>query len=109
MAEAIPFTNQFGVDVARSGSMGNIMGCNTYMEGIALASSTTNSKVWGFTADNYIGAVMLDTSHCGGIGMRQDTKVEQYADSIRQMQGISVSIRFDVQKMLADAIGTVQY
>jgi hypothetical protein len=52
---------------------------------------------------------MLDTSVCGAIGMRQDLKVEQYADSIRQMQGITLSMRFDVQALQTDGIGSIIY
>ena len=110
MAEAIPFANNYATEVIKGGALGNIMGCQTHLLGIALATSTTNSKTWGFTSSaSYVGAVMLDANHCGGIGMRQDIKVEQYADSIRQMQGVSCSMRFDVQAMLTDAIGVITY
>ena len=109
MAEAIPFTNQYGVEVIKTGSMGNIMGCDTRMLGIALTSSTVNTRYWDFSSSGRVGAIMLDTAHCGGIGMRQDIKVEQYADSIRQMQGITCSMRFDFQHMLTDAIGGITY
>ena len=109
MQESIPLYNQFAVEVIKTGAIGDIMGCRTFKNGIALTTSTTNSKSWGFAAANAVGAIMVDNSRCGAIGMRQDMKVEQYADSIRQMQGVSVSMRFDVQPFIAKAIAVTQY
>ena len=110
MAESIPLYNTFAVEVIKNGAIGDIMGCNTYKNGVALATSTTNSKTWGFASSaSYVGAIMIDSTRAGAIGMRQDIKVEQYADSIRQMQGISLSMRFDIQPFLSKAIGGITY
>jgi hypothetical protein len=107
MAEAIPFTNQYAVDVIRSGSIGNIMGCKTFLLGIA--ETTSGSHVWGFSSSGYVGAMMYDSRAAGAIGMRRDITVDRYADSIRQMQGVSVSARWDVQPFIANAVGVVTY
>jgi hypothetical protein len=108
MAEGMVFGNQMGADLTRSGSLGNILGMDSRICGIAYAS-TVGSHVWRYTTNADVGAFMFDSNSAGVIGMRQDIRVEQYADSIRQMQGVSLSMRFDVQAMIADAIGVVIY
>ena len=44
MQESIPLYNQFAVEVIKTGAIGDIMGCRTFKNGIALTTSTTNSK-----------------------------------------------------------------
>jgi hypothetical protein len=107
MAEAIPFTNQYAVEVIKSGRIGNIMGCSTYLLGIA--ETTSGSHVWGFSTNDYVGALMYDSRAVGAIGMRRDITVDRYADSIRQMQGVSVSARWDVEPFIANASSTIIY
>jgi len=96
--------------IAQAGSIGNFMGLETRMCGVTAALSPL-SRIWESDTGGDTMLIMLDKSRAGAIGMRQDIKVEQYADSIRQMQGISLSMRFDVQGYGAasavDAIGTV--
>ena len=111
--EGLVLSTQFADDMLRQGILGTILGMPTRM--CSIASTTTvgepgkSTATWGFTGNDHVGALMLDTSVCGAIGMRQDLKVEQYADSIRQMQGITLSMRFDVQALQTDGIGSIIY
>jgi len=113
MQEGLILTPAYANDMMRTGTLGQILGMPTRM--CSIASSTTSLDggksvaTWGFTSDNYVGALVLDTTVCGAIGMRQDMKVEQYADSIRQMQGISLSMRFDVEALQTNGIGSIIY
>lgn len=111
--EGLVLANQFATDFLREGVLGTILGMPTHM--CSIASSTTvgdpgkSTATWGFTSNDHVGALVLDTTVCGAIGMRQDLKVEQYADSIRQMQGITLSMRFDVQALQTNGIGSIIY
>jgi hypothetical protein len=97
--------------IMQSGSIGTFMGLDTRMLGVTAALSPGTSRVWESDTGGDTMLIMLDKSRAGAIGMRQDIKVEQYADSIRQMQGITLSMRFDVQgygaESAVDAIGSV--
>ena len=97
--------------IAQAGSIGNFMGLSTHMLGVTATLSPGTSRVWESDTAADTMAIMLDRNRAGAIGMRQDIKVEQYADSIRQMQGITLSMRFDVQGYGAtsavDAIGSI--
>jgi hypothetical protein len=53
--------------------------------------------------------VVFDSKSCGGIGMRQDTRVEQYKDPIRDLVGMSVTMRAACQYGVANAISRVEY
>jgi len=90
--------------VSRNGIFGNVLGCATYMYGGAAVRTHT----WGFSADGYVGAIIMDRN-CAAIGMRRDITVERYADSIKQMQGVSVSARFDVKSLVGEGICNVIY
>jgi hypothetical protein len=105
-AEGLVLSTQFANDMLRSGSLGSILGMPVSM--LSITDSTAN-HIWQFDTDNDIGGLMLDKARCGAIGMRRDISVEQYADSIRQMQGVTMSMRFDVQALQTAAIGTLMY
>ena len=111
--EGLVLSTQFASEMLREGVLGTILGMPTHL--CSIASTTTvgaagkSTATWGFAGDDQVGALVLDTNACGAIGMRQDLKVEQYADSIRQMQGISLSMRFDVQALQTNGIGSIIY
>ena len=111
--EGLILHTQFANDMMREGVLGTILGMPTHMCSIASSTTSTDggksTATWGFTSNDYVGALVLDTSVCGAIGMRQDMKVEQYADNIRQMQGITLSMRFDVQAIQTNGIGSIIY
>ncbi len=56
-----------------------------------------------------MGMLVFDSANCGGIGMRQDIRVEQYSDPIRDLTGISVTMRAACQYGVANAIARVEY
>ena len=110
LAEGFALTG-LQLEISKMGSIGNFMGLDTRMLGVTAALSPGTSRIWESDTGGDTMAIMLDKSRAGAIGMRQDIKVEQYADSIRQMQGITLSMRFDVQGYGAassvDAIGSL--
>ena len=111
--EGLILSTQFADDMLRTGSLGTILGMPTRM--CSIASTTTvgepgkSTATWGFANNDEVGALMLDPAVCGAIGMRQDIKVEQYADSIRQMMGVTLSMRLDCQALQTNGIGSIIY
>lgn len=90
----------------QNGQLGRMLGCDIHMCGVTDDSST---YTWGWGTNDYIGGLVIDSRSAGAIGMRRDISVEHYADSIRDMQGISVSARFDAAYALAYSIVRLQY
>lgn len=105
LQEYLP-SNYVGSDVAATGRVPSLLGLKPYMCDVADASS---SYTWGYSSDGYIGAIILDTRKCGGIGMRQDIRITEYKDPIRDLQGAVLTARFDADSVLANAICRIEY
>lgn len=95
-----------------TGVLPNILGCKLFQCGASVTTTSTptaSTYVWGAPTDSYIGMLVIDAKNCGGIGMRQDTKVEQYRDPVRDLVGINVTMRAACQYGSANAIARVEY
>ncbi len=64
---------------------------------------------WGYGADGNIGALVLDSRRAGGIYLPRDLTVKNYEDPIRDMQGMTVTMRMDCQSHIANATCRVEY
>lgn len=79
-------------DMLKSGKVGNgLLGLKFFENGVVDTSAT---YIWDYDTDNDIGMLVLDSMCAGLIGMREDISVERYADPIRDLQGMSVKMRF---------------
>lgn len=85
---------------------GTLFGMKTHLLGVADNAAT---YVWDFSANGYLGALLIDRNAAGAIGMREDINVEQYSDPIRDLVGMKVSARFDAISLLATSHQWVQY
>jgi hypothetical protein len=56
-----------------------------------------------------MGMLVFDSKSSGGIGMRQDLRVEQYKDPIRDLVGMAMTMRAACQYGVANAICRVEY
>lgn len=81
-------------------------GLDVYECGVA---DDTDTYVWGWGTDNYLGGVVFDSTAGVCIGMRQDIMVEQFNDQIRQLVGCAGTMRFDVEVISATANNLLQY
>lgn len=86
-------------DMLNGGRVGKILGLNAFVSNHSPASAAD----WRFTTDNDHGAYVFDSKKIGGIGMRQDLRVENYSDPIRDLVGCAITMRYDVQGFLAAA------
>ncbi|HBF81847.1 MAG TPA: hypothetical protein DD420_18510 [Streptomyces sp.] len=67
------------------------------------------SYTWGYGADGNIGMLVLDSSRAGGIYMPRDLTVKDYEDPIRDMTGMTVTMRMDSQSHIANAACRVEF
>jgi hypothetical protein len=103
-----PVAQQFTI----SGQLPNLMGCKVYECGVdcdTLSSPTVAAQAWGDKTDGNMGMLVFDSKSCGGIGMRQDIRVEQYSDPVRDLIGMSTTMRAACQYGVANSICRVEY
>ena len=87
-------------ETLRRGMIGQIFGLNVYTLGV-----TTANGSWTGANQSGIGAVLLDSTCAGAIAMKRDVTVERYEDPIRDLEGISVTMRYGVKTL--DGAGIV--
>jgi HK97 family phage major capsid protein len=110
----VPGYNVLAQGYTNTGILPNVMGCRVFECGVELTSTSTPTAVsaagydWAPPTDTKIGALVFDSKSCGGIGMRQDTRVEQYSDPVRDLIGMSVTMRAACQYGVANAICRVE-
>lgn len=101
----------YGLNYEYGNSLGtqgvpNLCGCAMYETGVA---DNTATYVWGWGTNDYLGGYVFDSNAAIAIGMRQDIQVEQYQDPIRDLVGLSATMRFDVQCLNSSAGILLQY
>lgn len=92
--------------VMKSGMMTGVLGLQLGTYGGTYGGGT---YTYGFTADNYIGGLLLNKEAGATIAMRQDITVEDYRDVLRGLRGAVVRMRFGTSYLTANAIGRIQY
>ena len=105
MKEFVP-TGYTGADAVMAGRLPNMLGLNVHNCNVTDASGT---YTWDYDADGEIGMILIDKFNCGAIGMRRDITIEKYDDPIRDLMGMSVTARFDVDSLQTNAICRVEY
>lgn len=100
--------NNLGVEQTRSGDVGQLYGMRAHILGTSQSTSTA-AKTWAWAADGNKGALLIDPMSAAAFGIREDISVEQYADPIRDLQGMVVKARFDFEVMLQAASQTIQF
>jgi hypothetical protein len=104
MAEYIP-TGYVGAEAAQSGKLPNLLGLSPFITNVADASSQT----WEYNSDGDIGMVVFDSGNSTVIGERQPITVKRFDDVIRQLQGGTVSARWAVGTLQANAGARIEY
>lgn len=92
-------------EIVRTGMVPSLLGLKAYTCGV----TKNGTKEWDYDTDGDIGMVVYDSMSAAAVGMRRDITVEQYADPIKDMVGMSVTSRFDVEMIIADAACRIQY
>ncbi|MCK5431332.1 MAG: hypothetical protein KAJ03_01245, partial [Gammaproteobacteria bacterium] len=105
MKEFVP-TGYTGADAVMAGRLPNMLGLNVHNCNVTDASGT---YTWDYDADGEIGMILIDKFNAGAIGMRRDITIEKYDDPIRDLMGMSVTARFDVDSLQTNAICRVEY
>ena len=102
LQEFVP-TNYYPTEaIVNTGMVPNILGLRSFTCGVTNHSSGTETWGYGSAADE-IGMVVYDSIAAAAIGMRRDITVENYDDPIKDMVGMTVTSRFDVEAIVANA------
>jgi len=70
-------------------------------------SEDSSTYTWGYAADQ-IGMLVINSARAGGIYLPRDLTVKDYEDPIRDMKGMTVTMRMDSQSHIANAACRVQ-
>lgn len=107
MQDFLPVVAQFQVgDTTTTGKLPQILGMKS---GVCGVTDTSASWTWGYAADSNIGMLVMDAVRAGVIAMRRDISVEQYDDPIRDLHGASVTMRYGVSSLQANAACRIEY
>lgn len=105
LQEFVP-TNYYPVEaIVNTGMVPSILGLKTFTCGV----TKNGTEEWDYDTDADIGMVIYDSVAAAAIGMRRDITVENYDDPIKDMVGMTVTSRFDVEAIIADACCRVEY
>lgn len=111
----VPSYNPLAQQYINTGMLPPIVGMRLFECSVAYSQTSApfTASAAGYewspaTADD-LGAIVFDSKACGGIGMREDTRVEQYTDPVRDLMGMSVTMRAACQYGLANSICRVTY
>lgn len=104
MADYIP-TGYVGAEAAQSGKLPNLLGLSPFITNVVDASSQT----WEYNSDGDIGMVVFDSGNSTVIGERQPITIKRYEDIVRQIQGGTVSARWAVGTLQANAGARIEY
>lgn len=105
MKEFVP-TGYTGAEAVMAGNLPNMLGLRVHTCNVEDASST---YTWDYDADGEIGMLVIDRFNCGAIGMRSDITIDKYEDPIRDLTGMVVKARYDVDSLVANATVRVEY
>lgn len=105
LQEFVP-TNYYPTEaIVNTGMVPNILGLKTHTCGV----TKSGTEEWDYDTDGDIGMVVYDSVAAAAIGMRRDITVENYDDPIKDMVGMTVTSRFDVEAIIANACCRVEY
>ena len=104
MADYIP-TGYVGAEAAQNGKLPNLLGLAPFVTSVEAASTQT----WEYNSNTDIGMVVFDSNNSTVIGERQGITVKRYEDIIRQIQGGTVSARWAVGTLQANAGARIEY
>jgi len=93
------YVNRAGDNAAlRGGNIGaSLLGLKPY-------TTSVTATGWGGTDSGNPIALVIDRVHAGAIAMRRDLSIEQYKDPIRDLAGMSITMRYDVKTFFSNAI-----
>lgn len=113
LKDFVPGYTPEAMGYVREGKLPRILGCTPYECGAACTTTTepfaSSSYVWGAPTDSYIGYLVFDSKSAGAIGKRQDIRIKNFNDVIRDLQNFTVTARFAVQYGVANAISRVEF
>jgi len=105
LTEFVPTAYAGASEVMKGGSPG-FLGMKPY---ICSVTDNSDTYTWDYDTDGEIGALVLDSSNAGAIGVRRDISVEDYKDPIHDLQGMTITTRVANNYLHANAICRIEY
>ena len=103
-----PTTGYYQVgDTTKTGNVPPLLGLQAHECGVTNKSGATYT--WDYDGDSDIGGLVIEKAKAGAIAMRQDIRVEKYNDPVRDLVGLSATMRFGVGYLHANAICRIEY
>lgn len=105
LQEYVP-TNYYPTEsIVNTGHVPRLLGLNVHVCGVV----DNGTQEWGYAANGEIGMIVYDSSVATAIGMRRDITVNNYDDPIKDLVGMAITSRFDVQTITASAMCRIEY
>lgn len=105
LQEFVP-TNYYPTEaIVNTGMVPNILGLKSLTCGV----TKNGTQEWDYDTNADIGMVVFDSAAAGAIGMRRDITIENFNDPIKDMVGMTVTARFDIEAIIANASCRVEY
>ena len=105
LQEFVP-TNYYPTEaIVNTGMVPNILGLKSLTCGV----TKNGTQEWDYDTDGDIGMVVYDSAAAIAIGMRRDITIESYSDPIKDMLGMSVTARFDIEALIPNAACRIEY
>lgn len=99
LQEFVP-TNYYPTEsIVNTGTVPNLLGLKVNVCG----TTKNGTQEWDYDTDGDIGMVVYDSSAAAAIGMRRDISVEKYDDPVKDLVGMSILARFDVEAIVPTA------
>ena len=93
-----------GGEAIRAGTLpARLLGMNWFVTDNGSAT-VDGTNPWEYGSNDDVGAVVLEAKRGCGVAMRRDRTVKKFDDIVRELNTITVTMRFDVQYMHANAI-----
>lgn len=105
LQEFVP-TNYYPTEqIVNTGMVPNILGLKSMTCGV----TKNGTQEWDYDTNGDIGMVVYDSAAAIAIGMRRDITIENYNDPVKDMQGMSVTARFDIQTIIPAAACRIEF
>ena len=105
LQEFVP-TNYYPTEsIVKTGTVPKILGLNVHVCGVV----DNGTETWGYAADGEMGMIVYDSTSAAAIGMRRDISINKYDDAIKDLVGMTVTARFDVETIVPDASCRIEY
>lgn len=106
LSDYVP-TNYYGAEVAQNtGQIPKLLGLRALVWG---GTSSGTTYTYDYDTDGDMGGIVFDSRAAGCIAMARDLTVENYDDPVKDLRGVTCTMRYGGSYIQADAISLIEY